>query len=83
MYEAFQPNDRELFLIWKRSLSPQRLNALTEQAVDWLTRRTNGDPEAFSDDLLRDKVDEFIFYEVFGIVRQQRYELCFAHLHQQ
>ena len=59
------------------------VNDLTEQAVDWLTRRTNGDPEAFSDDLLRDKVDEFIFYEVFSIVRRQLYESCFAHLSQQ
>src|SRR5262245_60631143 len=33
IYDAFSAEDRELFLVGKRSLSPQRLNDLTEKAV--------------------------------------------------
>jgi hypothetical protein len=58
-----------------------RLNELTEQAVEWLTARTGGDPEAFSDDVLRDKVDALIFDEVFGPERRKPYEYLFSHLH--
>jgi hypothetical protein len=36
VYDAFTPDDRELFLTCKRSLSPKRLNTLTEDAVEWL-----------------------------------------------
>src|SRR2546422_803930 len=81
VYDAFSPEDRDLFLACKRSLSPGHLNELTEQAVEWLTGRANGDPEAFADDLLRDKVDELIFREVFWVDRQARYEGGFAHLY--
>jgi hypothetical protein len=81
VYNAFSPEDRDLFLACKRSLSPGHLNELTEQAVEWLTERANGDPEAFADDLLRDKVDELIFREVFGVERQQRYAGVFGHLY--
>ncbi len=58
-----------------------RLNELTETAVDWLTERCGGDLEAFSDALLRDKVDELVFYEVFGPERRKPYEQLFTHLH--
>jgi len=78
VYDAFNPEDRDLFLACKRSLSPVRLNELTDQAVEWLTERANGNPEAFTDDLLRDKVDELIFREVFGVDRQQRYAGVFG-----
>jgi hypothetical protein len=81
VYDAFSHEDRELFLACKRSLSPGHLNELTEQAVEWLTERANGDPEAFADDLLRDKVDELIFREVFGVERGRRYERLFTHLY--
>jgi Helix-turn-helix domain len=81
VYDAFNPEDRDLFLACKRSLSPVRLNELTDQAVEWLTERANGNPEAFTDDLLRDKVDELIFREVFGVDRQQRYAGVFGHLY--
>jgi len=81
VYDAFSPEDRDLFLACKRSLSPGHLNELTEQAVEWLTERANGDPEAFADDLLRDKVDELIFREVFGVERGKHYERFFAHLY--
>jgi len=59
------------------------LNELTDQAVEWLTERADGDPEAFSDDTLRDKIDELVFREVFGAERQERYERRFVHLYQQ
>jgi len=81
VYDAFSHEDRELFLACKRSLSPGYLNELTDQAVEWLTERANGDPEAFADDLLRDKVDELIFREVFGVERGRRYERLFTHLY--
>jgi hypothetical protein len=81
VYDAFSPEDRDLFLACKRSLSPVRLNELTDQAVEWLTECANGDPEAFSDDILRDTVDELIFREVFGAERRERYEALFAHLY--
>src|SRR5262245_51038557 len=61
IYDSFAPEDRELFLTCKRSLSPERLNALTEDAVEWLSEQANGDPTAFPDALLRDKVDELVF----------------------
>ena len=83
VYDAFSPEDRDLFLSCKRGLSPARLNELTETAVDWLTERFHGDPNGFSDDLLRDKVDELVFQEVFGIERRQPYEHLFSHLYQE
>lgn len=83
VYDAFSPEDRALFLACKRSLSPQRLNELTDQAVEWLTERAGGDPEGFSDSLLRDRVDELVFREVFGVERRERYERLFAHLYKE
>lgn len=81
LYDAFSPEDRALFIDCKQRLGPVRLNALTEQAVEWLTERTGGDPEAFSDAVLRDKVDALIFNEVFGPERKKPYESLFEHLH--
>jgi hypothetical protein len=81
VYDAFTPEDRELFLTCKRSLNPERLNTFTEEAVEWLSEQANGDPNAFSDELLRDKVDELIFHEVFGPERQKTYGGLFSHLH--
>lgn len=81
VYDGFTPEDRELFLTCKRSLSPERLNVLTEDAVEWLSEQANGDPNAFSDDYLRDKVDELVFHEVFGAERRERYEHLFLHLY--
>src|SRR6266487_918749 len=66
VYDAFSLEDRALFIDCKQRLGPARLNDPTEVAVERLTERANGDPEAFSDELLRDKVDELIFNEVFG-----------------
>jgi Helix-turn-helix domain len=81
VYHAFSPEDRALFIACKQRLSPARLNELTEAAVEWLTERVNGDPDAFSDELLRDKVDELVFDEVFGPDRRRPYERLFSHLH--
>jgi hypothetical protein len=80
-YDAFTPADRELFLTCKRSLSPERLNTLTEEAVEWLSEQAHGDPTAFSDELLRDKVDELVFREIFGAERRERYDQLFGHLY--
>ena len=44
IYDAFTPDDRELFLTCKRSLSPERLNTFTEEAVEWLSEQADGDP---------------------------------------
>jgi hypothetical protein len=57
------------------------LNELTEEAVEWLTEKADGDPSAFADDVLRDKVDELVFREVFGVERRERYQALFAHLY--
>jgi hypothetical protein len=81
VYDAFGPEDRALFLTCKQHLSPGRLHELTEQAVEWLTERAGGDPEAFTDELLRDKVDELIIHEAFGVERQRAYEHLFSHLY--
>lgn len=81
VYDAFTPEDRELFLTCKRSLSPEHLNAVTEDAVEWLSEQAHGDPTAFSDEVLRDKVDELVFREVFGPERRARYEPLFRHLY--
>jgi hypothetical protein len=81
VYGVFTPDDRELFLTCKRSLSPERLNTCTEDAVEWLSAQAHGDPTAFSDELLRDKVDELVFREVFGPERRVRYEPLFRHLY--
>jgi len=80
IYDAFAPEDRALFVTCKQHLSPGRLHELTEQAVEWLTERAGGDPEAFADELLGDKVDELILCEVFGLERQEQYKQHFAHL---
>ncbi|MGE0683995.1 MAG: hypothetical protein AB7P69_24205 [Candidatus Binatia bacterium] len=82
IYDAFSPDDRALFISCKQHLGPARLNELTEQAVGWLMERCGGDPEAFSDDLLRDKVDELIFDQVFGADRRKPYEKLFVRLYQ-
>ena len=81
VFDAFSPEDRELFLTCKRSLSPEHLNALTEEAVEWLAEKADGDPMAFADDGLRDKVDALVFREVFGVERRERYQSLFAHLY--
>ena len=82
VYDAFSIKDRALFLSCKRGLSPSRLNELTEEAVEWLTDRAEGDPEAFSDEALRDKVDELVMGSVFGPERQQLYRHLFDRLYQ-
>ena len=81
VYDAFSSEDRELFLTCKRSLSPEHLNELTEEAVEWLTEKANGNPSAFADDVLRDKVDELVFREVFGVERRERYQHLFSRLY--
>ena len=80
IYDTFTPEGRALFIDCKQRLGPVRMNELTEAAVDWLTECCGGDPEAFSDDLLRDKVDELVFEEIFGPERRKPYEHLFAHL---
>jgi hypothetical protein len=57
------------------------LNELTDQAVEWLTERAGGDPNGFSDELLRDKCDELVFKRVFGAERQRQYQHLFDHLY--
>jgi len=81
VYDAFSLEDRALFLDCKQRLGPARLQELTEAAVEWLTERANGEPEAFSDELLRDKVDELVFDNVFGPDRRRPYAHLFSHLH--
>jgi hypothetical protein len=81
VYDAFSLEDRALFLDCKQRLGPARLQELTEAAVEWLTERANGEPEAFSDELLRDKVDELVFDNVFGPDRRKPYAHLFSHLH--
>jgi hypothetical protein len=80
IYDAFTPEDRALFIDCKQRLGPVRLNELTEAAVEWLTEYCGGDPEAFSDELLRDKIDELVFDEIFGPERRKPYEHLFARL---
>jgi len=82
IYDAFSPEDRALFVDCKQRLGPIRMNELTETAVEWLTERAGGDPEVFADEVLRDKVDELVFYEVFGPERRRPYEGLFMHLYQ-
>src|SRR5712692_6631900 len=82
IYDAFTPEDRALFIDCKQRLGPVRMNELTETAVEWLTERAGGDAEVFADEVLRDKVDELVFYEVFGPERRRPYEGLFMHLYQ-
>jgi hypothetical protein len=82
IYDAFSPEDRALFVDCKQRLGPVRMNELTETAVEWLTEHTGGDPDGFADEVLRDKVDELVFYEVFGPERRRPYEGLFMHLYQ-
>jgi hypothetical protein len=81
IYDAFTAEDRALFISCKQHLSPGQLHELTEQAVEWLTERAGGDPEAFADELLRDKVDELVFREAFGAERQELYKQHFGYLY--
>jgi hypothetical protein len=80
IYDAFTPEDRALFIDCKQRLGPARLNELTEAAVEWLSELCGGDPEAFSDELLRDKIDELVFDEIFGPERRKPYEHLLARL---
>jgi hypothetical protein len=82
IYDAFSPEDRALFVDCKQRLGPIRMNELAETAVEWLTERAGGDPEVFANEVLRDKVDELVFYEVFGPERRRPYEGLFIHLYQ-
>jgi hypothetical protein len=81
VFDAFRPADRALLLTCKRGLSPEQVNELTEAAVDWLAEQAAGEPTAFADAVLRDKVDELVFREVFGVERRERYQSLFAHLY--
>jgi hypothetical protein len=56
------------------------LNELTEAAVESFSELCGGDPGAFSDELLRDKIDELVFDEIFGPERRTPYEHLFAPL---
>jgi hypothetical protein len=83
-YQQFENTalkDRALFIDCKQRLGPVRLNELTEAAVEWLSEFCGGDREAFSDTLLRDKVDELVFDEIFGPERRRPYEHLFSYLH--
>jgi len=80
IYDAFTQEDRALFVDYKQRLGPARLNDLTETSVEWLTERFEGNPEGFSDELVRKKTDELIFNEVFGPERRRPYEHLFGHL---
>ena len=80
IYDAFTPEDRALFIDCKQRLGPRRLNELMEAAVEWLSELCGGDPEAFSDELLRDRIDELVFDDIFGPERRKPYERLFAHL---
>ena len=82
IYDTFTPEDRALFVDCKQRLGPPRLNELTETAVEWLTERAGGNPEVFTNEILRDKVDELVFYEAFGPERRKPYEGLFMHLYQ-
>jgi hypothetical protein len=66
---------------WKRRLSPERLNTLTEEGVAWLNEQAHGDPTAFWHEVLRDTVAELIFHKVFGAERRACYEPLFGHLY--
>ncbi len=48
--------------------------------MEWLSELCGGDPEAFSDELLRDRIDELVFDDIFGPERRKPYEHLFAHL---
>lgn len=80
LYSSFTTEDRELFLACKRSLSPQRLNEITEQAVEWLTEKWEDNPVLFNDEILRDKVDELILKDAFGPERLGKYADLFTFL---
>jgi hypothetical protein len=82
IYDAFSPEDRALFVDCKQRMGPIRMNELTETAVEWLTERAGGNPETFTDEVLRDKIDELVFSEVFGPERRRPYEGLFIHLYQ-
>jgi len=81
IYDAFSPEDRALFVDCKQRLGPIRMNELIETAVEWLTELAGGDPDGFADEVLRDQVDELVFYEVFGPERRRPYEGYFMHLY--
>jgi hypothetical protein len=80
VYSSFTAEDRELFLACKRSLSPQRLSEITEQAVEWLTEKWRGNTVLLSDEILRDKVDELILKDAFGPERLGKYAGLFTFL---
>ncbi len=82
IYDTFSPEDRALFVECKQRLGPIRMNELTDTALEWLTERARGNPELFTDEILRDKIDELIFSEVFGPERRRPYERRFIHLYQ-
>jgi hypothetical protein len=82
IYDAFSLEDRALFVDCKQRLGPKHMNELTETAVEWLTERAGGNPAVFADEVLRDKIDELVFYEVFGPERRRPYEGFFMHLYQ-
>lgn len=81
MYNAVTPDDRELFLTCNRSLSPERLNTVTEEAVEWLSAKSHGDRTAFLDEVLGDKVDALIFEEGFGPEQQKASKHLFEYFH--
>jgi hypothetical protein len=77
IYDRFTDDDRTLFLTAKRSIPPYQLDALENEAADWLGDRF-GD---YDDTFLRDKVDELILQRTFGPNRRKQYEGLFLHLY--
>ena len=74
VYDAFSPEDRELFLTCKRGLNPQRLREIEAEARAWLAERG-------LEDFIEDKVNELILRETFGPARSRRYDPLFLHLY--
>jgi hypothetical protein len=69
----FSREDRELFFVYERSLRPEHL------AVKRPTECVDGNPNAFYDALLRDKIDDLVFQQVLGVERREQYRRLFDH----
>lgn len=78
IYDRFTDDERTLFLTAKRSLPPSHVEALEQEATDWLADRFG----EYSTTFLRDKIDELILYRTFGPDRAKKYEPLFLHLYQ-
>ncbi len=74
--ESLSGENKELFLMMKKTISADQLAEIAEEAQFWLTQRGK-----YNTTTHRDKIDELIMWTRLGPMRAAECEHAFAHLY--